>query len=186
MSNHVMVDIETLGTAPGSAILSIGAVRFDPEAGVRRKEEIYYRVRLTDAMQYGTVDPKTLLWWMGQSPAARAEAFSSDDDPEAVYLKSALGALARFYEESGPSVPVWSNGASFDVVLLEHHYQKLFGKTPWKFWSVRDVRTIVHLAEPFCKRPALHAEDAHNAVKDARHQADYVMAMWKELRSRGE
>ncbi len=31
-ANHIMIDLETIGTRPGSAILTIGAVRFDPAA----------------------------------------------------------------------------------------------------------------------------------------------------------
>ena len=30
MATHAMIDIETLGTEPGSVVLSVGAVKFDP------------------------------------------------------------------------------------------------------------------------------------------------------------
>ena len=33
MTDRVMLDIETLGTDPGAAVLSIGACRFDTAAG---------------------------------------------------------------------------------------------------------------------------------------------------------
>ena len=45
--NNVMIDIETLGSASGSALLSIGAIFFDIESGVLDKH-IYIEIDLND------------------------------------------------------------------------------------------------------------------------------------------
>src|ERR1700721_3055421 len=69
--NHVMADIETLGTRPGSVILSIGAVAFDHRQGLG--PEFHVKINQQSSERAGlTVDKGTLAWWMRQSPEARA------------------------------------------------------------------------------------------------------------------
>jgi len=54
----IMLDLETMGTSPTSAIVSIGAVKFSPEGGVT--DDFYARIHLPDAVDSGlTLDPAT-------------------------------------------------------------------------------------------------------------------------------
>ena len=62
---------------------------------------------------------------------------------------------------------------------------RFFDEPPWKFWNVRDVRTVVDLAKPFrnlkkdYKRKGTH----HNALDDAIFQASYVSDMTQALQN---
>lgn len=61
---HVMVDLETLGTKPGSVILSIGAVTFDLDGSGRDGRTFYQRVNIQSCLDAGmTVDGDTVEWW---------------------------------------------------------------------------------------------------------------------------
>ena len=56
--NDVMVDLETLSTKPNAAIVSIGAVFFDPKTG--ELGDTYYQV--IDIETYGLTVNFKLLW----------------------------------------------------------------------------------------------------------------------------
>ena len=65
---HVMVDLETLGTLPGCAIMSVGAVFFD-ESGLG--DEFCMVARQDNYTQAGlAIDADTASWWAQQSPEA--------------------------------------------------------------------------------------------------------------------
>ena len=69
---HVMLDLETMGTGPTAAITAIGAVAFSVEAGIT--DTFYKKVDLESSVRNGgTMDPGTVIWWLGQSDAARKE-----------------------------------------------------------------------------------------------------------------
>ena len=87
MNKHVMVDIETLGTACDAPILSIGAVAFDIESG-EISSKFYRAVDPSSALERGRADGGTLRWWMGQSDSARKAAFSGNS-----LVSEALAAL---------------------------------------------------------------------------------------------
>lgn len=164
---------------PTAAILTIGICRFDPDAK-EIGEKLYLAVDLDDAVRHGTVSGSTLSWWMDQSREAQTAAFRTGPR---VKLRDALAEVAKFYEATGSGdACIWSNGATFDAAILEHQFRRQFGKVPWRFWSIRDVRTIVDLAEGKCVRPRMPDNEAHNALNDAVHQANYVSAMWRALR----
>jgi hypothetical protein len=68
----LMLDLETMGTSPNAAIVAIGAVKFDPGTG-ELGGRFYQVVDLASSVAAGCViDPDTVLWWMRQSPEARA------------------------------------------------------------------------------------------------------------------
>ncbi|MFM9673750.1 3'-5' exonuclease, partial [Streptomyces galilaeus] len=70
--NHVMLDLETMGQGNNAAIVAIGAVFFEPTTG-EIGDTFYRKIDLESAAQYGEIDPNTVLWWLKQSDAARAE-----------------------------------------------------------------------------------------------------------------
>lgn len=161
--NHMMIDIETLGTAPGSVILSIGAVMFGP-GGLGA--EFYSRVDATSCVQAGLkIDPSTVAWWMQQNDAARTEVFAAG----APYLNVALLHLAGWCKDQ-EIAQVWCHGATFDVPLLEAAYRAAYLESmiPWKFYNARCTRTLYELASVSPDRSqGVH----HNALNDAKVQA---------------
>lgn len=180
IKKHMMKDLETLGTFMNAPIVTIGACFFDPLTG-EIGDKFYRKIDMADAMKFGTVDPETLRWWFKQDPAAQKELTSGDSK-----LSDALRDLASFYNTGNDAV-VWSNGPSFDTTILDYAYWKCLGqKAPWPFWNVRDVRTVVQLAEGLVKKPAAFTKGgvAHNALDDCIFQVGYVSKMWQALRGK--
>ncbi len=71
-----MVDLETLATTPNAAILTIGAVTFNPN-GYEVYDEFYARVDTESIEPLDTyIDDGTVKWWSDQDKAAQDEAFN--------------------------------------------------------------------------------------------------------------
>ena len=178
--NHLMIDIETLGTTPGSIILSIGALRFDPVTGATG-EDFYRQINPSLSEIYGfTASVDTMLWWMDQAPSAQAEAFGGQvDDPK----HNPLIALRDFrdFVLCGLSASVWSHGC-MDIVLIEAACRKHHGvDIPWGFRQVRDTRTVYDLADIDMRSFALPTDLHHHPVSDCRVQVRALHAAYKKL-----
>lgn len=165
MSKHVMVDLETLGTRPHDCILSIGAVEFDLVDGIGR--EFYTTIDPVASKNLGfKATVSTLEWWSKQSVEAREAAFKGEKHPEE--------ALRMFTAWLPSDVVLWGNGSDFDNVLLSAAYDRLGFPTPWKFWNNRCYRTMKNLL----KGPPLErVGDHHNALDDAKSQANHLIAL---------
>lgn len=174
-THHLMVDIETLGTRPGSAIVSIGAVVFTPSAVVAEWECV---VSLRDCELSGLkFEASTIEWWMQQSNAAISALFTG---PRASIF-NALTELSCFAADNNV-VDYWSHGATFDLVLLNE--ASLITKAPQlvkDFRRARDTRTLYEITG-VNPRTFMGTGTAHNAVDDARAQAEAVIASWRILR----
>lgn len=185
MTPHVMIDLETLGTTPGSALLSIGAVKFDAETGYIG-ETFYCNVDLTSSLLAGlTIDPTTVDWWRRQSPEAQSALLRDDR----LLLSEALDAFARWllhgaaWVTSSEAPILWCKGGSFDFPLLTAAYRAAGKAHPWKFWNERDCRTLFKVCEQqHGYKPPKAAGTAHCALDDARHQAEQVIACLRLLR----
>lgn len=175
--NHMMIDIETMGSRPNAPVLSIGAVMFDPVNG-SLGEKFYVAISPADAFRYGVPDGDTLKWWMEQSEAARKAAVGGQ-----ALLADALKGLTAFGKSNWKDIEVWGNGPSFDMTILEYAYHKALGQlAPWKFWNVRCCRTVALLAGK--RPPKITGGTYHNALDDAIHQAKWVSGMWKGLKGK--
>jgi DNA polymerase III epsilon subunit-like protein len=171
MAKHLMVDLETLATTPNAAILTIGAVTFDPNSN-QIYNEFYRRVELESLDALDTyIDNSTLEWWGKQDKAAQDEAF----DPEG--REPIQNVLGDFYKFCMGSNRFWSHGAAFDIVILEYYFRKINKSFPWNFWDVRDTRTLFDLGLD----PEMPQANKHNALEDARRQAIGVQNMFKKL-----
>lgn len=162
---HVMIDLETWGTKPGSALRSIGAVVFCPDKPDEPLGAEFY-ANITDASceAAGLVkDASTITWWANQGEEAQA-ALLADQRP----LYDVLPGFTRWFREVGGQ-QVWGHGAAFDPVLLEAAYAAYSENVPWEFWDVRCCRTVLAISElsPSDFRVGTH----HNALDDAKSQA---------------
>lgn len=163
-----MLDLETLGTRPGSIVLTIGAVKFS-KMGVG--EKFYRAICEADSAANGlSSDPSTLEWWLKQSEEAREAAFAGTDSLQEV--------LAAFTEFCGTEevIAMWGNGSDFDNVLLGEAYRAAGMKPPWRFTCSRCYRTVKNLF-PNVKVPRVGT--AHNALDDAIYQANHLIAISK-------
>lgn len=175
MTTHVMIDLETWGTLPGSALRSIGAVTFSP-FGESHAEKSFYanidRVSCEDARL--TVDTNTVQWWRDQSIEANRRL-----EENMLPLRDAVHSFATWWKSVGGTF-VWSNGANFDEVLWRVAAARVDHGTPWKYWNVRDTRTCWDLAH-LDHRSMPFEGVQHDAIADARHQAKCVRLAYSML-----
>jgi len=173
-----MLDLETMGNRSSSAIIAIGAVKFDPKTK-QITDRFYARVDLQSCLDAGlTVDGSTIMWWLQQSEEARSQ-FKGVLPP----LKTALGGFTTWMQkqtrpdEMGHTV--WGNGATFDNVILTNAYNALGLARPWSYKGDRCYRTIRNLYPDVpCKDYGI----SHRADHDAEAQAIHLMEIWPKLR----
>lgn len=177
MNTDVMIDLETLDVLPSASILTIGAVKFDPfgdDVNEPGCEKLYIKVDLDSCDKLGlTVSQSTLDWWAKQEKAAQDEAFSTDNRVDI------SDAISQLYKFCWGAKRVWSHGAGFDVIILEHVFRKIGKAIPWQFWEVRDTRTLFDLGINPNRPPVLK----HHALEDAWNQAVGVQNVFKTLRT---
>ena len=174
MASHVMIDMETLDTSPYCVILTIGAVKFDPKgSGVIERLELRPTIEEQTEKYNRVIDEGTLRWWSEQSPEALEEALG---DQGRVSFTECMETLYQFCWNCDA---VWSNGASFDVVVAETAWRQLGMRIPWPFWVIRDTRTLYEIAGVKLKDGG-HVT-SHKAVEDAERQAIVVQKAYTKL-----
>ena len=182
--NNIMLDLETMGKGSNAAIVSIGAVFFNPLTG-ELGDQFYKRIWLESAAKYGELDASTVVWWLGQSDEARAEISHNDS----VGLNEAIRGFSEFIfnntKGSFTDTRVWGNGCTFDNVIIANAYKQLKLQKPWSYSGDMDVRTIVELGRKLInfdpKKDMPFEGEKHNALADAIHQAKYVSAIYQKL-----
>jgi len=117
------------------------------------------------------------------------------EDPEFT-IKEALISFGAWIEAAkGEGIldlqRVWGNGATFDITIIENAMDKFKAfyshlLPPWKFWQIRDVRTLQDIAtaagcEDF-KKTLPFSGIKHDALADAVFQAQYVSEYWIYLK----
>ena len=168
----LMVDVESAGLPPNGALLSIGAVFFDlPTQTLGPKFNRTIHVG-SAVKRGGSIDPGTFLWWLRQNDQAR-KAVAFGGEPVEVVLDEFAQWIAGVCRVE--DVRPWGNSASFDMVLIEGAYQRIGKQAPWKFWNVRDFRTVQNMNASIVEYdPAAKGDDAHNALADAVFQAEHL------------
>lgn len=173
----VSIDLETLGTRPGSVITQIGLFAFStgPLASPNRTG-LQIHVQAQSQIDQGfLVDWSTLAWWMHQEPEAKEALIRGQDT--AATIQDALEQVSRWFREEFPhGTPqplVWGNGATFDITMLEIAYSRFSMFVPWSYRNVRDIRTLAALvpeAQNFKPAPTVE----HIAMADAVAQGLWV------------
>lgn len=172
--NHVMCDLETLGTTADAVILSIGAVKFDLATGDIDNDGFYRSVSIESNFDLKRrFSEDTLLWWLKQPVAAQSVFHEAKETLET--------ALIEFSDWLGNDEhEMWSNGADFDLPMLAHAYTQLGIEIPWRFWNSRCYRTYKNLpGAKDIRVPPLGVK--HNALSDAYQQAQTVSAIHRQL-----
>ena len=165
----LMIDIETVGTGPEACILTIAAQSFDPLGTGYYTQHFYARVD-PDSQPGRNIEQGTIDWWATQPPEAQEEAFGEHNR---VSLDSALEELGKLIWQSKR---IWAQGPTFDMKILEHAYKSFGRPLPWKYYIVRDSRTIFSLWPDLPKPPT-----SHHALQDCRRQIDLLQATLKHL-----
>lgn len=163
-----MVDLETLSVKNNAIILTIGAIKFQrnkqwPDTysitDIPDKNIFYRRINITSCEKIGLHrDPSTESWWKKQDLEAYNEAFGYES--ERVDIKVALREFSKWF---GISTYIWGNGSIFDITILSEAYLRCNLDVPWKFYNVRDLRTILDICN--IKSCSLNT-NKHNALYD--------------------
>ena len=185
MEQHLVLDLETLGTKTNSSILTIGALIFNPNSTdildfVSEKTEnspsistFYKKISLDSCESIGLeIDDATIKWWSQQNQEAQDEAFSDNDRFD---IKEALLELNKF---SKTCKKFWAKDPGFDCSILEYVAEKLSMGVPWQYYQTRSIRTIEdHIDFKSAK------VNSHNALEDSLYEAASVQAFYKKLRN---
>ena len=175
MARHLMVDLETLDYRTSSVVLTLGAVQFDPFSSAPMRD-LYLKIEIDEQMALGrTIDEGTIQWWATQPKEIQEEAFVLNDR---IPLRNAMEQFRLFAWNCDA---FWSNGAIFDIIILQDIFTQLEMNIPWQYWQVRDTRTLYDLAHPDMPQNA-----KHDALEDARRQAIGVRNCFKKLGYNGE
>lgn len=175
---HISIGLETLGLSTGAAIVSIGAVVFNPDSGTI-VTRAYWPIKLEDSLAFGKVDASTLCWWMRQEDEARAVF---NDPLESTHtFDEALHALHNIFQAHQIEY-VWFNGPMEDGTWLKSLYEKRGADLPWRHTRTRDMRTLIDMAMiDLNDLPEIGT--SHNAVDDAEFQAVAIIRAYQKIRS---
>jgi hypothetical protein len=169
---HAMIDLETLDVTPDAVVLTVGGVKFNPETDAEPHSEFYFRLDV-DTQDGRSVNDDTVAWWATQSSEIQEEAFGTEGR---VHMDVFLDSLPKWMV--GVDV-LWGQGYGFDATIMENMLRQRGKIIPWRFWQVRDSRTLFSMAK-VDPRKAMQS-DLHNALADSYFQAKGVQMVYKEL-----
>lgn len=181
---NIMIDLETLGRSADAQIISFAAVEFNKYTGAVGSNLEFW----VDPADWGKngreLDGETIMWWLGQSDEARSGLkCPSNHYYDHGSLSTGLERLSEFYrhhtnpfafgDHKGDKCVVWGNGSTFDISILTSSYKAFGMDTPWEFYSVNDVRTVVDFM-PEVKKETKFEGEKHTPLADCLHQVKYL------------
>lgn len=176
---QIMVDLETMGTGPSAAIVSIGAVAFNPFTTWASDDTFYREVDLESSVSNGGImDVSTVKFWLGAAKDAPPTWASSE-----LAIQTVLGAFSNWVKSSAigyEGVRIWGHGATFDPVVLHSAYHNTGMVPPFSYRDPRDTRTLFELAK-FDFRAFPVTGTLHNALDDALTQTKAVQECYRIL-----
>lgn len=172
--NGIMLDIETLGTTPGSVILSVGAAEF---SNTEILNTCHVHIDPLDSASKGMhIDAATVMWWLAQAKEAQQALL----DTVTIGLEAALIILAQSFDWTDKKV--WCNGAAFDFPLLSAAHNAVGMRTPWMYYNEMDMRTVKGLVgKAVFKRCRIEPAIAHDGLADAIAQAKTLQNIFSEV-----
>lgn len=162
-----MVDLETYSTKNNAVILTIGAIKFNRNKPIPNQTDnkdmfFYRRIDINSCLHLGLdIEEETRTWWEKQSEKARYEAI---ENPNSRFpIQKVLKEFSSFISDCKQ---IWSQG-SFDTNILTEVYMIAGINVPFRFYNVRDSRTVFDLFNIDLKK--LRSEFGgtfHNALDD--------------------
>jgi len=170
MTPAISIDIEAMSLQPTAAIISIGAVMFDPQ-GDWIGDSFHIDISLQDGLRHGlTADAETILWWIGQEGEARHHVIIGQQDPAPLYV-----GLEAFCSWMPKDAEVYAKQASYDFAAIRHACGKVGLRAPWDHRAEVCMRKM--LADYTGPKLPENAGRPHHALDDARHQARTIQAI---------
>lgn len=168
-AKDVMLDIEALGSPPDGVITQIGLRRFDRLTG-ELGWGLCVNVSIQSCLDYGlTVSGGAVKFWLDQPGRTFLK------DPQS--LPKALSFVSEFVTKRDY---IWSH-ATFDINILEGAYRAIKQGVPFAHRNIRDIRTLVDLAE-IKNKQGQGDPKTHNALDDCDYQVGYCVEMFRKLK----
>lgn len=176
---HLMVDLETFGKTSDSIITSIAAVPFNMDMTIGEPFEAFPDIE--EQIGNRKIEWSTIKWWMEQEESARFAVTKPDRSRslKACLMNFSLWALSKglnpeFVSNLDPKFKVWSNGAAFDIAMMNHAFDQYKIQKPWSYRNEFDCRTMVYLSKiSTCKYQACGIK--HNAIDDCKWQISWLV-----------
>lgn len=167
----LMIDVECLGKHEDAALVALGAAFFDLRSqtmGPTFLRTIHLATAVRDG---GTIDPGTVLWWLGQSQEARDGIRFNGQD-----IRKVLGDFSDWIAETcrHEDVRPYGNSNSFDLPKIETAMRRIGMQVPWHFINVRCFRTMRAMYPGVEYSPSEKGDGAHNALTDAQFQINHL------------
>ena len=166
-----MLDMETFSTQPNAVVTTIGIVKFDPWGNeILESDGLYLRVNVDEQIAMGRhICENTIKWWSRQANDVKLDATTDDDRVSVLEL---IDQLKKIYTGCNE---IWSQGPTFDMGILDNLYRQVGLTIPWKYWNVRDSRTLFSVHGDTRKKGRI---GAHNALSDCIVQAKGVQSIY--------
>ena len=182
-TTDIMLDIETLDTGPTSVVLSIGLVGFNVETK-DINTEMYFKPNINSQSDVGrTMSTDTLAWWIKQNNAALIEAFSNENRVSPQWALSEIDSY--LYELDLNNTRFWAKSITFDYVIMRSFYETFGAEFKIPFWNMQEMRTLKEtIRSCMGQTPKIidFEGDVHNALADAVHQSQEVIAWWHQIK----
>jgi hypothetical protein len=139
--NHIMIKLETASVEYDAGILCVAAVKFNLDSSEETEEFVTYINPVSFSGLGLSVNIETLQWVSDNRPNVWADCRSSSND---VYA-----GLTLLKEFIGPTVTdneMWGNGIDTVFPCLKTSFKAVATPLPYKFYKVRDLRTILSLS----------------------------------------
>jgi hypothetical protein len=172
----VMLDLESLGTTPGSVVLSIGAASTDPT-----HSDFYEKLNVLEQVYLGlTINPDTMSWWRKQDKEAWLSSVGGQESLGLSLLRFAMWLrelrAGDATQKTGNKIRIWGDGAIMDCCLLAYVFRAANVVVPWDYreeFCYRTVRTLANSEKP-------RAKLQHNALDDAQAQLVHLQELLAE------
>ena len=176
-TNHIVLDLETLGTNRNAPILSIGLVVIS-DLEIKSKYHVVLDVIEQEQLFGRVADADTEKWWRERLETTEGK-FAWDaalSDQESVY--TGLRGICNIFA-TNPNHEVWGNSNTFDNEILRSLMEAV--KLPtWSFRNDRCFRTLKELYKEKVPEPEFQGI-RHVAVDDARHEAKWLIKILKYI-----
>ena len=169
---RVMIDIETTGKTPGCNVLSIGATTF---LDVETPQEFYEKIRWDPLNPDFSDEKDTMAWWRNQKQEVAHEAFSGTS--YYIDVLQDFSNYIRMVREKYRDFLIYANGSAFDFPTLEYAFRATGIVIPWQY-NERQCYSTLKKHFPRVPKPRFNG-NKHNALSDARNQADHCEAILK-------
>lgn len=172
---HLLLDIEALGLVPGSIIIELAAVQFDPTTGTVLSD---FSRQIEPAAAPFSADLETLSWHRAGGTYPREVK---------AQLPTISAALSDFCDwileiENNQNATFWAWGATYDFPLLQFAFDATGQLAPWNYYQCQCARTIWNTAFP-TRRPA---KRPHQALADCIAAAADLSAALRHLQPPAE